>query len=137
MSGLEIVFVIASSLHGLGVFFAIFGGFFLLACVVFNAVASYADEVDKEKDAKWWKKYTASVTKWLLPLWLIALIFANVPRVEDLWKIRIGLLKFGLASPTNVQGGIDHITKVGKELECRYLQLNCPVKEKANETKSE
>lgn len=61
-------------------------------------------------------------------LWLLAAFFllfsiipASVPDVNDLWKIRIGMIKLQLASPENVEKGAAEIIRIGKKLECRYL----------------
>lgn len=52
---------------------------------------------------------------------LIVSPFAAIPSVDDLWKVRIGLIKLQLASPENIQKGSEVIERIGKKLECKYL----------------
>lgn len=57
--------------------------------------------------------------------YVIAILFfgaiACVPSVDDLWRVRIGLIKLQLASPENIQKGADVIERVAKKLECKYV----------------
>lgn len=53
----------------------------------------------------------------LLPLVFIACL----PSIEDMWKIRLALLKYNLASPENVTKGSEEISRIAKKLECKYL----------------
>lgn len=57
-----------------------------------------------------------------LSLWfLVTLFFCSFPTIDDLWKVRIALIKYRLASPENVQKGADEIASIAHKLECRYL----------------
>ena len=49
------------------------------------------------------------------------ILFAALPSVDELWEVRLGLLKFSLASPENVQKGAEEIGRIAKKLECKYL----------------
>lgn len=52
---------------------------------------------------------------------LVVLPITIMPTVDDLWKVRIGLIKLNLASPENIQKGADVIERIGKKLECKYV----------------
>lgn len=52
-------------------------------------------------------------------------ILACIPDVHELWQVRISLIKLQMASPENVQGGVEAIERVGRELECKYLRNDC------------
>jgi len=57
------------------------------------------------------------VAPWLIPFVLIAL----VPSIDDIWKVRIGLIKLQLSSPENIAKGTEEITRIARKLECEYL----------------
>ncbi len=65
----------------------------------------------------------------LVKIFAVAGIVACVPSVDQIWKIRIGLIKLQLASPENLQKGTDEIQRIAKKLECKYV--GCDDKEKA------
>lgn len=44
-----------------------------------------------------------------------------LPSVNQLWEVRIAMVKFELASPENVGKTVDEIGRIGKKLECKYL----------------
>jgi hypothetical protein len=44
-----------------------------------------------------------------------------IPSVDDLWKVRIGLIKLELASPENLKGAAEVIERIGRKLECKYI----------------
>lgn len=67
-----------------------------------------------------------------LILWFPSVLLTSVPDVNDLWRVRIGMIKLQLASPENVEKGAQEIIRIGKKLECRYL--GCP-EEKASANK--
>jgi len=48
-------------------------------------------------------------------------VFTCIPTLDDLWRIRIALVKYELASPENVQKATETIERIGKKLECKYL----------------
>jgi hypothetical protein len=58
-------------------------------------------------------------------LWcgLLSLPISLIPNMDDIWKIRINLIKFELASPENIEKATGEITQVVKKLECKYLDL--------------
>lgn len=107
-------------LSGAGLFISTFGVF-----------VSHSYENDGETRSfdpatrKFWRH------SWLLCITILGftIVPACVPNVEDLWKIRIGMIKLQLASPQNVEKGAAEIIRIGKKLECRYLGCE---EEKAN-----
>jgi hypothetical protein len=52
---------------------------------------------------------------------VVCAVLACMPSIDDLWKTRIALIKFHLASPENVEKATDEIARIGKKLECKYL----------------
>lgn len=56
----------------------------------------------------------------ILPF-MISIILACVPNSKDLWRVRIDLLKFGLASPENISKASGEIERIGHKLECKYV----------------
>lgn len=59
--------------------------------------------------------------KKLILFFVVCLCFSLLPSTEDIWKVRIGLIKFQLASPENIKKGTDEIAVIAKKLECKYL----------------
>lgn len=57
----------------------------------------------------------------LSPVALIFLLIAVTPTVNDIWRIRIGLIKLELSSPENINKASDEIQRIGEKLECKYL----------------
>jgi len=56
----------------------------------------------------------------LLPIGM-GLLFSTVPSMEDVWRVRISLIKLELASPENIRAGADTIARIAKKLEEKYL----------------
>ena len=85
------------------------------------------DAADHEDWAKWRR-----FQKWAVICCLITGPFYSLPDMEDLWHVRINMLKFHMASPSNVEAfaknGMPHIERVAKKIECRFL--GCPDAEK-------
>lgn len=61
-----------------------------------------------------------ALKKMLLALIILA-FFACVPSINNLWTVRIGLIKLELASPENVKKASETIERIGQKLECKYL----------------
>jgi hypothetical protein len=68
------------------------------------------------------RKVSRLVFTFVFPSWIIISLIAAMPTVDDLWKVRIGLLKLQLASPENVQKGAEEIARIAKQLECSYFK---------------
>lgn len=52
---------------------------------------------------------------------LIPAFFAALPSIDDIWRVRISLVKLQLASPNNIEKGTEAIERIAKKLECKYL----------------
>ena len=52
---------------------------------------------------------------------LLTLPVALFPSIDDVWKVRVGLLKLELASPENIKSGAEEISRIAKKLECKYF----------------
>lgn len=55
---------------------------------------------------------------------VLALVFASLallPGIEDLYKMRIALIKYEISSPENVKGAVETIERIGAKLECKYF----------------
>ncbi len=48
-------------------------------------------------------------------------LLACVPTMDDLWKVRIGIVKYRLASTENLTKASETIERIGLKLECKYL----------------
>ena len=88
--------------------------FFCLISWAMIAGASFSDR--DERNAQEAKQRFFKVIKWA-PILVITII----PSINDLWEIRISLIKYQLASPQNVQKGAEEIGRIAKKLECKYL----------------
>lgn len=75
--------------------------------------------VSDEKKARW---------KITIPCAVICLLLSCFPSPEDLWKTRIGLIKYELASAENIVKASETIERIGRKLECKYI--GCVEKDK-------
>lgn len=111
---LEFLIAYATNFRGIFTMLAIFTGIILAFGSVALFIGVTQDEEDGVKFGKMAYKYGS------VPFVLFS-VLCTVPDVDDLWKVRIGMIKLTLASPDNVQKGADEIARIGKKLECRYL----------------
>lgn len=80
-----------------------------------------------DKKAYFWKENEASLElanaalKYSIPLTLIFSFIGLAPTADDLWKVRISLIKLELASPENVKKSVIEISRIAEKLECKYL----------------
>ncbi len=119
MNTLEILMVINESIGWIFMIPAFMG------CVYFIVMFSVSDEkAGREFFKKTWGRATA--------ITIIGFIGCSLPSVEDLWKVRIGMIKLQLASPENIQKGADVIERLGAKLECKYLGCEEKKEEKPN-----
>lgn len=65
-----------------------------------------------------WKKTWSKKT---LIASIVGSLFACIPDVNDLWKVRISLIKYELSSKENIQQAAETIERIGTKLECKYL----------------
>src|ERR1043165_3453297 len=85
---------------------------FLSSCAYFGAVTEDCDDI---------KKGASTVWKFSVKVLIVSSLLYCVPSVDDVWKVRVGLLKFQLASPENIEKGTKVIERIAGELECKYL----------------
>src|ERR1700747_2961935 len=89
---------------------------FLIACGM-SMDASEKDNAKDKKDAEnMWK-----IWKTAFIFTLICVPIGCLPQVGDLWKVRLSLIKFELASPENIKAGAETIERVAHKIECSYL----------------
>lgn len=48
-------------------------------------------------------------------------LFSSIPSMDQVWKMRISLIKFHLASPENINKAGSEIERIAKKLECKYI----------------
>lgn len=106
--GLEILIALFENLRLLAGVITLVGG----AVLFIGGIVCVAEGVDKDM----WRLYRKCVVGVIF-----ASLIAVLPGVDDLWKVRIGLIKLQLSSPENIQKGADVIERLGKKLECKYL----------------
>jgi len=75
------------------------------------------------------------VFRYCFPAASVLLLVGSLPTVDNLWKIRVGLIKFHLAAPENIKAGVETIERIGHKLECYYI--GCEADKKPEEKKSE
>jgi hypothetical protein len=94
----------------------------LLILTVYTITNSDPDPECKY-DMRDWNKIKAMwrIVIQMSPAFIFIFLLALIPSVDDLWKVRIGLIKLELASPENIQKSTDEITRIAKKLECKYL----------------
>lgn len=97
---------------------------FTLLCLIFTIITRYvvicSDAEFCERDEKNRQSFVKKFITWG-PLLIPFILFCCLPSVEDVWKIRISLIKFQLASPENIKKGEQEIIRIAHELECKYL----------------
>lgn len=86
-----------------------------ISCCFKQDTGGHNDD-EKKETSKWWKNYFK-----IIPFFLFLCLLSGLPSVEDLWKVRIGLIKLELASPENLSKSSEVIERIGKKLECKYL----------------
>jgi len=104
---MEILFHLLGCLKGLGIAASISTG---MAAIIFYIMGCCEDDEKMKKGAKF-----------CMVAFLLAVPFACIPTISDLWTVRISLIKYQLAAPQNVSKGIAKIEEIGRKLECKYL----------------
>lgn len=102
-----------ASIENLRPFFGILTGAVGFALIPYIATQ---DEIGNGFD-----KFRHLYPRVFLPIAFVSLILAGFPSAEDLWKVRIGLIKLELANPENIKKGSEEIARIAKKLECKYL----------------
>jgi len=114
---MEVLFIVFNSLRsvvGFGVFSCIG---LMTAFMVLFTMSKHTENEESEKCQAAYKK----LLKYFLIVLVPTILIRSLPTVDDLWKIRIGLIKYQLASPENLNKGIQAIERLAKKLECKYL----------------
>lgn len=115
---MEVALAFITNLQGL---FQVVGG----ACVVgvvLSCMAFVTSRGDKES-----KLALSYGKKFALGAILTGLI-SCVPSINDIWKVRIALVKYHLASQANISKSTETIERIAEKLECKYL--GCEEKKK-------
>lgn len=133
---LEIILAFLENFRGLAIVSAAIAGFtgvIFLACL-----ADSSSDLSIFGGETYAKRVTKYKTLWWKPFIIAALImpFALVPSIDQVWKIRIGLIKLQLASPDNIQKGAEVIERIGHKLECKYLGCKEEKQESSSEDKN-
>ena len=104
----------------------------LIASIVILIVGGFmkGDDSARPDEDDWfmWRRFQ----KYAVICVLITGPFYALPNMDDLWHVRINMLKFHAVSPANIEKfakhGMPHIERVAKKMECKYL--GCPDSEK-------
>lgn len=112
----ELLFGFASNIHNGFTFLYIITSIVLGLSLVAVCVC-WTDGYSKDSE----KAVSIRLLKWTFPVWLLVGMLASIPTIDDIWKVRIGVLKLQLASPQNIQKGAEEIARIGHRLECQYL----------------
>ncbi len=113
---LEVVWYIALKLSIFAAIISIVAGVVSMGMIVFlmsdDGYGSLKD--DEKKSFLGFFKVIAGIAIVFAPL-------AVVPSPDDLFHIRLGMLKYTMASPENVTKGMAEIERIAAKLECKYL----------------
>lgn len=116
MNWLEIGLAFVSNLR---ILFVLFG--LISTVVICITLIAHLDEDEKSVKKHMYLKQCL----FFIVLTMILFSLSCIPNVNELWKVRIGLIKLEMASPENVKSGVEVIERVGRELECKYLSNDC------------
>lgn len=83
-------------------------------------------ERGREDAAKFAQMAKAASVRWLLPAFGFFFVLSMIPTTDQMFHIRLNLIKFELASPDNVRKGTEEIANIAKKLECKYLGCEEP-----------
>jgi hypothetical protein len=123
----ELLLGLLMNVSSVSAFFATLAGLALIVFTVFFITGK------SDKSAEGALLIGKKGLKITLPIFVITLSLGLIPTVDQMFKIRIGLLKLELTNKENVQVGVDEIGKIAKKLECKYLGCEEKKKEKSNE----
>lgn len=116
MSGFEIFILLSDKLSGSFMWLCTVFVVAMLVCVpVFLVNLNEGNEGEK---------IAFKTIKCFISFGFIATFFfilSATPKAEDLFRVRLALLKWELASPENVNKGVEEIQRIAKKLECKYI----------------
>lgn len=108
----------------------------LICGMLWQNITESWNEEDKERGAPYfkrkqiWREESLPKVKawfrrflWALP---VTVLLCSVPSLDDVWRLRVNLLKLEVASPENVAKLGGHVEEVVTALECKHLGVNCP-----------
>lgn len=135
---LEFILALFQNLSGWSKVFSVLSGVGLIVGLIGVAVcqAEIASLVSRDRDIDEWNglhRGWRSFKNLAMILFFVTLPLSMVPTVDQMFKIRLDLIKFQLASPENVQSGVEAIKDVAHKLECKYLGCPEPKEEKKKE----
>lgn len=110
----EILLAALINLKGVFCFSALVSGLTVLLSGVFFLMAK---DLGKTRDQVLSRKALKVSSLVFVPMMFLSCI----PTIDDLWKVRIGLIKLQLASPENITSAAETIERIGKKLECKYI----------------
>lgn len=118
MTKIEIFLAVLGNLHELAQIALAAGLVALFAYTIFcgfNQDTAYSD-LDKARCKTLWSNWRK-----LVGITAVLSLFVCIPTMDDIWRVRIALIKFELASPETVKKGADEIARLVQKLECKYL----------------
>lgn len=121
MSATEFWLAVWNNVHVPMIIITVLAGLGVLAglCALFGWMDAYDEGA---------LKFAKRAISYCTAPFFAGLLLCFLPTSSDLWRVRIDMIKLQLASPENVQAGVEHIDQVAKALECKYLDTNCPEK---------
>ena len=127
---LEVFYAIGLNLSNFAIFIEIVGAFLLVFGFIMLGFAYFESDEwgdpclkkdTNDDESKRFKGLSKFIFKYTSIAMFICAPFALIPDTDDLWKIRIGIIKLQLASPKNLEKGTEEISRIAKKLECKYL----------------
>lgn len=89
----------------------------LFICFTFVSAHQELEDKNESKYIKWMIK----ASFYFFIFWIFFQLIIYIPSPEDLWKVRLNLIKYRLASPQNVNQGVKQIQDIADKLEKKYL----------------
>lgn len=67
------------------------------------------------------KNPIAPARNWFLVSGLLLILIMSIPSANDVWKVRVTLLKLEATKDENIKKGLSEVERVAKKIECKYL----------------
>lgn len=90
--------------------------FFIVDAIANGAAIDSNPQIEDAKKREFKKRLPKTIA-----IMIVFSLLACVPDINDLWRIRISLIKYELASPDNVKKATEEIEHLAKKLEEKYL----------------
>lgn len=117
----ELILAVLFNVKGLAIAGAIFGVIGFGITVLIAGILRGGSINERDPDSNRAKYLLTQLVPKQMIFVAVCAAFSVIPSVDDLWKVRIGLIKLQLASPENIQKGAEVIERIGQKLECKYL----------------